>query len=464
MVDRGQIDHVAVIMLENRSFDHVLGGLKGIDGLDGLHGMEVNPDLDGSQIIVRSTTRRTMSFGPLHDFESVAYQLAGNSGFVTNAQAELHLASADAAQVMEFYPDGELPVIHALAHEYLVLDRWFCSVPTGTLPNRMFAVAGTSDGRLRNEQILGLLPAPCSRRTIFEAMGFDRAQWANYCDGMPTIWLFSSLWGEARRSRHRQDSLFRSIDQFEEDCRDGALPKFSFIEPVYWGDGADDGHPPHDFFLSDQLVGRIYMALRESAIWNRSCLIVLFDEHGGFYDHVTPPADSVPPDGQRSEEFPAFGFGRLGPRVPCVVVSPWVDAHRVWRPDHGALDHSSLVATVGRRWSIPALTARDGAAPDIWPALARTSPREDDAKTLKYIANLVSEAAAGPLFAAPGRSWGRDRMIGASSEELALAITGSVARAPDDAMFAPPTGSTRPRDVDLETALQGLAAAFLAET
>lgn len=458
------IEHVVALVLENRSFDHLLGDLGRSGGLplDGGTAAMSNRDINGRTVPIAPLVSNVTPDLP-HDFDTVAVSLMdGNGGFVRADQLQRRKPTlADAARAMSFYPADTLPVTHALAREYAVCDRWFASVPGGTWPNRLFLVAGSSDGRVTNTKPALLYEMP----SIFDRLKSD--EWAIYNDQIPNVALLRPLaieWAKGRLFR----SHFRSTRSFEEECAAGALPAFSFIEPVYLGSAADDGHPPHDIMASEHLIGRVYSALRRSPLWSKSLLLILYDEHGGLFDHVPPPT-ALPSTGVG--EY-GFDFTAAGVRVPCLIVSPLVGRGSVWRPSDGSfVDHTSLVATVLRWKELEPLSARDAAAADVWAALGLPMARTDDGDTLARIQTWIDEQEqligrdlSDPLDPAMTA----DR----SGREVAAMIVAAhgIPQAVDDAAVFRDMGAFRPRepvvieplgDVTLERALVELAAAIL---
>ncbi|MCA1652519.1 MAG: hypothetical protein LC753_20390, partial [Acidobacteria bacterium] len=377
------IEHVVVLMLENRSFDHVLGSLRAERAeIDGVMPHMWNPGRAGEPVCVRPTTASCTRPDPRHALENVRDQLSnGNSGFVTDYHAgHPWMDPATVRQVMDYYTDVAMPVTYALARNYGISDRWFSSVPALTWPNRLFAHCGTSAGRVTNElpdwfQLFDL-------DTIYDRLDGD---WACYCDHFPQMVVVQSLWREFWRSRHADDSRFRSMEQFVADCHDLGLPKYSFIEPVYFlgFDPPDnDDHAPHDIRNGQDLIAQVYLALRESPSWTSTVLVITYDEHGGFHDHVPPPVDVPAPGGSdhADAEGASFDFRRLGPRVPTLLVSPFAPPLSRVRPgpSSGFFDHTSLISSAAARWGFGALTGRDAAAATFWHALSLAEPRTDD--------------------------------------------------------------------------------------
>jgi phospholipase C len=384
-----EIRHVVVLMLENQSFDRMLGFLRPEDPaqqLDGLSGDETVPVVpEGPSRLVRvrrasAPAAYVTDPSPGHQLQDVTVQLFGReqapdppaptmSGFVWNYAHQtgddgrpIGLERAEA--VMDCLDPALVPVISTLARSFVVCDRWFSSVPGPTWPNRFFVHAATSAALIESptdpQQIAGFLGRRFRMRTIYENLMAAGRTWAVYFGDHAQASAISSL--------HRHNDLFRRLETFAGDVASGALPSYSFLEPVYMdtsGSPASDQHPPHDLREGERLIAWVYDTLRSNeTLWGRTLLVLLYDEHGGFYDHVPPPA-SVPPD-DASAASAAFRFDRLGVRVPALLVSPWVARGRV---DHRLYDHTSLLASVKELFELPDfLTRRDAQASVFDPA------------------------------------------------------------------------------------------------
>jgi phospholipase C len=273
---------------------------------------------------------------------------------------------------MECYSPDQVSVISELARNYAVCDRWFCSTPNQTLPNRAFVHAGTSMGRANNKP-QPLYDAP----TIFEVLQNTGHSWRVYND---TILMslarlqFPRLWDPLFQVH------FRGIGELEEDAAAGTLPEYSFVEPsfqIY----PNDGHPPHDVGLGEQFLLRIWKAVSKGKNWNNTLLVITFDEHGGCYDHVEPPV-AKPPDSASNPGEEGFRFDRYGVRVPAVFVSPYIEAGTVFRSLTAVpYDHTSILATLRDWLSIPQakmlISARVKDAPTFAKVLTRSTPRTD---------------------------------------------------------------------------------------
>lgn len=359
------IEHVVVLVLENRSFDHMLGFLPGVNGLKGTEGNQVDPAVPGSPVVRVSKDASyvgDLDVDPSHEVTQVNEQLFGstvvpppggphNIGFVLNygKQRDSNGRAAVAANIMKCFDPAKLPVLTTLATEFAVCDRWHSSVPGQTWPNRFFLHCATSGGFVDNK------PRFYGMRTIYENIADAGLGWAVYFHDFPQSLALANLTNFVVRDQ------FRFFPQFFDDLKNNALPNYCFLEPRYFnflGWKANDQHPPHDVQLGDALIADVYEQLRASDYWNTCLFVVLYDEHGGLYDHELPPP-AVNPDGKFSVD-PPFAFDRLGLRVPAVLVSPLIPKGTV---DSTLYDHTSLLATVRELFELPEpLTRRDAEA------------------------------------------------------------------------------------------------------
>ncbi|KAJ0988823.1 hypothetical protein J5N97_007179 [Dioscorea zingiberensis] len=327
---RPPIDTVVVLVLENRSFDHMLGWMKETlnPSIDGLTGAESNPrstrDPDSPLIFV-SDDARYVDPDPGHSFQAVQQQVFGAGGtaiptmlgFVEQA---LSMSAEMSDVVMRGFRPSNVPIYATLVKEFAVFDRWYSSLPGPTQPNRLFLYSGTSHGAT-NHDILKILRG-FPQKTIFDSLHEDGLDFAIYFQSFPSTLLYKNL----RKLKYIL-SKFHLFETFKDHARKGKLRNLNVIEPRYFdvlGAPANDDHPSHDVAEGQRLVKEVYEALRSSPQWNQSLLIITYDEHGGFYDHVPPPTSGVPnPDGIIGTE-PFFNFDRLGVRVPTIMVSPWI--------------------------------------------------------------------------------------------------------------------------------------------
>jgi phospholipase C len=395
-----RIEHVVVLMLENRSFDCMLGRLyPKSEAFDGLAGTETNPwhRPDGSVAEIAVWNSPTLSPeaaaipdpdpGELFtDFHMQLFGLDGGpqptmSGFVDNYMRQKRLdGPPDPRAVMHYFIPAQVPVMSLLARSFGVSDRWHASAPCETWPNRYFAHCGTGGGFVNNERSRFPRRWPRTMPTIFRRLGKAGRSWKIYFHDLPQAATLFRLWLDIP-TRFR---LFE--EEFARDAEAGRLPNYSFIEPRYYAHRLtnkvpNDQHPPHDIVYGEQLIASVYNAVRSAPTWKRSLLIVTYDEHGGCFDHVPPPP-AVPPGSPYPD---GFTFDRYGVRVPAVIVSPFVAPGSVLRPPPPAagkpccpFDHTSIIATLERLFDLaPALTPRVAAAPDLLCALTLAMPEND---------------------------------------------------------------------------------------
>jgi phospholipase C len=407
------IEHVFVLMLENRAFDHMLGfsGITGQDAanggstqINGLTGSEANT-FNGREYQVTKGADDVMPADPGHEFNNVLEQLCGagatyqaggaypainNAGFVASYVASGGAANPD--EVMKCFAPEQLPVLIALAQEFAVCDNWHASLPGPTWPNRMFVHAASSGGldhsptteEIVEWETIGGFQFKAG--SIFDALkkkGLSRRLYAG--DDFPMVGALKGI------------SLFdiRHYSNFASDLGQPAYPySYVFIEPSY--DVLNDyknstsQHPLTDIALGEGLIKETYEAIRNSPHWNSSVLIITWDEHGGFYDHAIPagavaPGDTAPQD--KRNQY-GFTFQQYGPRVPAVVISPLVPKNVV---DHRLYDHGSIPATIEAFFGVNPLTQRDANANRLDTLLSLAAPRPDTPKT------LASPAAAPAL-------------------------------------------------------------------
>ena len=362
-----KVEHIVVLMLENRSFDHMLGYLSlegGRHDVDGLRGEFAN-EHDGRRYPVHHLASTAIADDPDHSSGAVDLQIGGGSmnGFVESFAATLTargVRDGDPGRVMGYYNSVDVPVYDHLAREFAVCDRWFSSVPGATWPNRLYAICGRAAGS-RDDLPLNLPPLynePSFVRHLdahgiswrwysFEA-GTLRLADAHYLLGHQDRFAFFS-----KTNLNWKTELEFRIDteaaSFLEDAASGSLPSVAWIDPNFSnfnpiGFQPNDDHAPADIKDGQELVLAVYHALAGGPQWDKTLLIILYDEHGGFFDHVAPP--EAPDDDPRV-------FGRYGVRVPALIVSPWVEPRSV---SHTPFDHTSIINTILLRFCPDALT------------------------------------------------------------------------------------------------------------
>jgi phospholipase C len=378
------IDCVVVLMLENRSFDHLFGKWPGAAGL--AQGPFSNrpapltpPGFSNSPIAAGAPALFSVAQGqgPGHSLDDTNVQLFANKvvaagtalkpvndrGFVMNYKSALAAdgfaaAGADLSAVMQTFVPGQLPALTALAQNFVLCDQWYAEVPGPTMPNRLYVHAATSAGWARNDWAQQL-----ENVTIYEQLANNNRSWAVYYSDQNEVAQYSRI--------NTQRASFRLYESaFAADAAAGKLASYNFIIPRFAGSKTDGPptsmHAPQDVRPGDQLVADVYAALRAGPQWPRSLLVVTFDEHGGYFDHADPAA-AVNPDGidspapgDRASFAPQFGFDRLGLRVPALLASPYLPKGLV---SSLALQHTSILVTVRELFGIQgSLTRRDAAA------------------------------------------------------------------------------------------------------
>jgi len=367
------IRHIVVLMFENHSFDQMLGCLQQFDPeVDGVD--EANPRFNEStheqKIWQITSTDTVVSPDPKHELEHVLHQLEDANGcFVKDYEQFYEQTTApDWQRIMGYYPLDFLPALHTLAQHFTICDRWYCSVPGPTWTNRFFAHSGTSNGWVSMPEHVwdaGMF-LRYDQDTIFDRLNERDVSWRVYCGDVPISLVLT------HQRRPRNAIHYHWMPRFYSDAEgpEAKFPVFSFIEPTYMKGEQNDDHPPHSAVRAQQLLASVYNALRSNeSLWNSTLLVILYDEHGGFYDHVSPPA-AVPPDEHDDE----YTFDQFGLRVPALLVSPWVDRTVV----HTEFDHTSLLKYMIDKWNLGSLTARVAAANSIRDAIRSSgSPRDD---------------------------------------------------------------------------------------
>jgi len=366
------IQHVVVLMFENNSFDRMLGCMKAVyPTLEGIDPAKTwaNPDYPDTNRLFAQLGNAAFSIGhdPAHDLDDVLDQIdSGCTGFVRDfAQHVPQGTDADKYQIMAYFSLDELPVLHTLARNFLVCDHWFSSVPGPTWCNRFFVHSGTSLGHVDMPNgffhpAIHLYNQP----TVYQRLGERNVPWKIYFGDVPQSLVLTE--------QLARPFGYHRMDVFMQDAAGpaAAFPQYSFIEPSYFGRAENDQHPPTDVRAGEALLAQVYNALRANEeLWQSTLLVLLWDEHGGFYDHVYPPA-AIPPDGN----VKTFAFAQLGVRAPALLISPWVDP--------GVLptqfDHTSLLKYATDKWGLGPLGDRTAAANSVADALLkRASARTD---------------------------------------------------------------------------------------
>jgi phospholipase C len=367
------IKHVVVLMLENNSFDRMLGCMKSVypelDGIDP-DAPFMNPDYPDRthEFAQLPDAKRSVPVDPAHDLDDVIRQVDGGTckGFVRDlAQHKPQAPEDERYQIMAYFKRGDLPVLHTLAEQFAVCDHWFSSVPGPTWPNRFFVNSGTSLGHTdMPEGIFHPHIHLYDQPTVFERLSEKGIPWRIYFGDVPqTLVMLKQL---------EYPMHYRRMEHFDTDMANSAdqLPQYIFIEPSYFGAGENDQHPPTDVMHGERLIANVYNALRKNQdLWQSTLFVLLYDEHGGFCDHVVPPS-TISPDDHTQQ----FAFDELGVRVPALLISPWVDPGVL----DTVFDHTSLLKYLTDKWQLGPLGDRVPKANSFATALSkRSSPRTD---------------------------------------------------------------------------------------
>jgi phospholipase C len=397
-------------MLENRSFDQMLGfsEINGIDAvtgdstrIEGLSGMEENFSPQGGTIKVSTPSTFVAVADPGHEFPEVREQLCGsggsyssptpavgsvdsninNSGFVSSFTGKY--PSDDPATPMKCFTPQQLPVLVTLAKEFAVCDHWFSSMPGPTWPNRFFVHAASAGGLDHSPNLLEEMGVPYSftNGTIFDQLDKANLDWEIYMgDEFPQALHMDGMMENLAKGK------FKPFFDFAQDLNVSNFSKsYVFIEPDWHPftkfKGGNSQHPMDDVTRGELLIKETYEAIRNSPIWQKSLLIITYDEHGGFYDHVPPPTTIDPGDKTTLPVNNKYGFNfkQLGVRVPAIVVSPYIAKGII---DKRIYDHSSIPASIEERFGLTSLTERDKQAARVTGLLTLNNPRTNAPLTL----------------------------------------------------------------------------------
>jgi phospholipase C len=408
-----KIEHIFVLMLENRSFDHMLGfsNLKGKDAdtgadtvIEGLTGTESNLDVPALPVTVQAGCDFIFTPDPPHEFENIMEQLCGedailnagceyppinNGGFVSSYRK----VESTPGRVMKCFKPEEVPVITKLASEFAVCDHWFSSLPGPTWPNRFFIHAASSAGLyqsppnpevIKDETLYGY---EFENGTIYDRLQEKGVDWRIYKgDDFPQSYALKGM------MHYSMMGHLREFEDFKADlAKPGFSPSYVFIEPNYGSHsgeitkeakGGNSQHPVGDVRAGEKLIKDVYEAIRNSPLWEKSMLLITYDEHGGFYDHVKPPAIVCPGDALEDKNKLGFDFKQLGVRVPAIVISPYIPSQTI---DHNVYDHTSLLKTVEKRFALQPLTVRDRNANSFEQLFSLDVPRMDAPLTISAL-------------------------------------------------------------------------------
>jgi phospholipase C len=361
---KAAISHIVVVMMENRSFDHLLGWLPNADG------RQAGLTYVDAQGVAHQTYPLAPDYtgcphpDPDHSYSGGRAEYDGGQmdGFLRAGQNDIYSIG--------YYVEQDLPFYNALARNYTSFDRYFCSILSSTFPNRIFQHAAQTD-RLSNTETISTLP------TIWDRLAQAGVSARYYYSNIP----FLALWGA------KYIPISATYEQFLLEAASGTLPAVSFVDPRYTtvdtGDGNDD-HPHADMRAGDAFMSEVFHAVSSSAVWPSTVLIFTFDEWGGFFDHVPPPRVAAP---NGVDPDLVNGKALLGVRIPPLVVSPFSRGNpQSPRVMHQIFDHTSILKLIEWRFGLPPLTARDAS---------------DEIGNLKIALNISQPDASIPSLPAP---------------------------------------------------------------
>jgi phospholipase C len=363
--DTAGFEHVVVVMMENRSFDHFYGWLAGANGQQAGLNYKDSAGLSHSTHPLAPDYQGCGFNDPGHSYTQgrVQYDNGGCDGFLFGG-------SGNDIYAIGYYLQGDLPFLGQAGPAFTVLDNYFCGIMAETYPNRFHMHAAQTD-RLTNTMATSTLPTIWDR---LQAAGFSGRY---YFNDLP----FLALWGS------KYVNISKPFSQFLADAAAGTLPNVAFVDPGFAGDTTDtsnDDHPHGDIRDGETFLNQIYSAVTSGPNWSKTILIINFDEWGGFFDHVPPPLAPIPLASQAA----GVPDGRLGFRVPCVVISPYARRNFI---SHEQFDHTSVLKMIEWRFGLPPLTVRD-----------------QTANNLADVLNLASSDATAPVFTVPSGPFGKN--------------------------------------------------------
>ncbi len=384
-----KFDHIVVLMLENRSFDHMLGYLS-LTGkrpdVDGLTPEMSNKDKSGRAHKVKELTQTAFPHDPCHDSACVAEQLSGNNGgFVINFEK---VDPSNPQLIMGYYTGEDLPVYDHLAREYTICNRWFSSTPGATWPNRLYAITGRAAGSKDNPP--HELPPFYNIPSFVRHLDTAQISWRWYCHhyfGSLRVIDDNYRLGHYDKFAYFGPRFLQRQPSFLEDVANDNLAAVSWIDPSFINApfvgtaGSNDDHPPSDILHGQELVLRLYNSIKSGPKWDRTLLVIVYDEHGGFFDHVKV---------EKAADDDA-NFRTYGVRVPAFVISPYVERGHA---SNLIFDHTSIIKTILLRFcsqadgSVPFMGTRVQEANHLGSLLTRDTPKK--AAPLTKIINTIA--------------------------------------------------------------------------
>jgi phospholipase C len=350
-----QVDHIVVVIMENHSFDNVLGSLprhrrgRRVDGLPRFRGRQLsyNPDAQGNRVFsfpadtpCQESSVPSQSWNASHE----SFDNGRNDGFVR----------ASGPIAMRFFDQTHLPFTYSLARHFPIGQRFFCSALCQTYPNLRYFMTGTSSGVIRTDN--STFSTPAANGTIFDRFDKYGISWKNYYDSLPAPLIIPNVFTPTRATK-----FVKGVQNFINDAAAGNLPQFSYVNPDF---DAVSEENPQDVQFGDRFLNKVTNAVINSPQWNRTALFITYDEHGGYFDHVPPPA-AIPPDNipplLQPGDVPG-SFNRYGIRVPLIAVSPWARRNYV---SNQVQDLTSITRFIETKWNLGAMTYRDANAANM---------------------------------------------------------------------------------------------------
>ena len=355
-----QIEHIVVLMMENHSYDDHFGMLGRADGYKlGANKLplDANPYTKGKFLKafhMPSTCQLDGKPSQAWDTSHTAYDNGRNDGFVKGS----------GPVAMGYWDGADIPFYYGLGRTFPVADRYFCSVLAQTYPNRRFFMAGTAAGII-DTTTASLLAPPPPNGTIFDRLDAHGITWRNYYTDLPSVAIIPAV------LKTDKGNIAKST-QFLTDAAAGTLPSFSIVDPNFGHQSEED---PQDIRQGERFAAAVINAVMQGPAWGKTLLIWTYDEHGGYYDHVAPPAAIKPDNIAPKIHVPPESSGRVRPvRVPrpAVIVSPYAKRNYV---SHVVHDHTSILKLVETTWNLPAMTYRDANADNLLDSVDfRSSP------------------------------------------------------------------------------------------
>ena len=351
-----QIDQIVVGLMENHSFDNILGSLpqagrrgRRVDGLPVRHGRQLsyNPDAQGDKVFsVLADTPCQTSGLPTQAWNAShqSFDNGRNDGFVR----------ASGPVAMRFFDESHLPFTYSLARQFPIGQRFFCSTLCQTYPNLRYFMTGTSSGVIRTDS--STFSAPAANGTIFDRFDKFGISWKNYYDSLPAPLIIPGVAPPSRAGK-----FVKGVQNFINDAAAGNLPQFSYVNPDFESVSQEN---PQDVQFGDRFLNKLTNALIHSPQWRSTALFISYDEHGGYFDHVPPPAAIKPDDIApllQPGDVPG-AFDRYGFRVPLIVVSPWARRNYV---SSVVQDLTSITRFIETKWNLGAMTFRDANAANM---------------------------------------------------------------------------------------------------